>query len=86
MEPFQEPEDKPARNERPHFDVFVETGRKRGRKAEGTLAAVLPAAEPDRPLGGDVDRVGLKKVQHAGKLCPGIDGQTDLWIGRTRNG
>ena len=62
MEPFQKPENKPARNERPHFDVFVETGRERGRKAEGLPAAVLPAAEPDRSLGGDVDRVGLKTI------------------------
>ena len=86
MEPLQESENKPARNERPHFDIFVEAGRERGRKAEGMLAAVLPAAEPDRPLGGDMDRVGLKPVHHAGGSCPRIDGQADLRIGGTRNG
>jgi hypothetical protein len=63
---FKSLKTKPARNERPHFDVFVETGRKRGRKAEGLPAAVLPAAEPDRPLGDDVDRDGLKTMHHAG--------------------
>jgi hypothetical protein len=86
MEPFQKPEYMPARDKRPHFDVLVEAGRKGRRKTEVASATVLPAAESDRSLGDDVDRIGLKSIHNAGNLRPGINGQMDLRIGGTRNG
>jgi hypothetical protein len=52
----------------------------------GYLEAITAHGVPDRPLGGDIDRVGRGRAQALGDHPPGGDGQADRGVARAGDG
>ncbi len=74
------------RNRRPSPHILGKLCVIRSRERPSASPAPAASGEPERTLGGDVDRLGRKPIEAPGELTIRKDGEADLRIGRTRDG
>ena len=86
MKPTQVRVGQRERNRRPSPHVLGKLRVIRSRERPSAPPAPAAGREPERTLGGDVDRLGRKPIEPPGELTIRKDGEADLRIGRTRDG
>ena len=86
MQPAQVRVGQRERNRRPSPHVLGKLRVIRSRERPSAPPAPAAGREPERTLGGDVDRLGRKPIEAPGELTIRKDGEADLRIGRTRDG